>query len=208
LMRTAAAVGRGGGWLARRWRSASAPAPKPIASVVRAIRHRGPPPLPFASILRRRPSLTRPPSSTRSPPGSGCEPSNENRPRRSAIRRGLCACNSKEAVAWKSSQATARRRSKARSWLAAHKEESKSSWTHLGKLTDVAPSTLSLFATGKYAGNNATVAAKVLAYRSRLTAQAELAADAPAVPEWHETPTSLRLMSLFRWARPARSSWS
>lgn len=89
----------------------------------------------------------------------------------------------------------------ARAWLNAHKEETGESWPALGKLTDLASSTLGLFASGKYTGNNETVATKVLAYRARLTSQAEIGADVPTVPQWYETPTSKRLTSLFKWAQ-------
>ncbi len=92
----------------------------------------------------------------------------------------------------------------ARAWLNGHKEESGLSWPQIGKLTDVASSTLSLFAAGKYAGNNAGVAAKVLAYRDRKDSQAQIAADAPNVPDWYDTPTSQRLMSRFRWAQSGK----
>lgn len=88
-----------------------------------------------------------------------------------------------------------------RAWLNAHKEEDGLSWPQIAKLTDVASSTLSLFATGKYAGNNGAVATKVLAYRDRRTSQAALAADTPMVPEWYETPTANRLTGLLRWAQ-------
>ena len=60
----------------------------------------------------------------------------------------------------------------ARAWLIAHKEAEKLSWPQIGKLADVPPSTLSAFSSGKYAGDNTKVAAKILAYRDRLTAQA------------------------------------
>lgn len=89
----------------------------------------------------------------------------------------------------------------ARAWLNVQKEAEGLSWPQIGKLTDVAASTLSLFASGKYAGNNHAVAVKVLAYRDRLASQAEIAADAPMVPEWFDTPTSERLTSLLSWAQ-------
>ena len=89
----------------------------------------------------------------------------------------------------------------ARAWLNAHKEEAGLSWPQIAKLTDVASSTLSLFSAGKYAGNNDAISAKVLAYRSRLTSQAEIAADIPTVPDWYSTPTSERLTSLLHWAQ-------
>lgn len=89
----------------------------------------------------------------------------------------------------------------ARAWLTSHKEEEGLSWPDLGKLSGVASSTLSLFATGKYAGNNKAVADKVLAYRTRLASEAEMTADMPKVPDWYDTPTSGRLISLLRWAQ-------
>lgn len=55
----------------------------------------------------------------------------------------------------------------ARAWLNAHKEETGMSWPQLGKLADVASSTIGLFASGKYTGNNEAVAGKVLAFRNR-----------------------------------------
>ncbi|MEP7221538.1 MAG: AAA family ATPase [Novosphingobium sp.] len=89
----------------------------------------------------------------------------------------------------------------ARAWLNARKAETGLSWPQLGRLTDVASSTLSLFATGNYGGKNANVAAKVLAYRDRLASQAEIAAGAPMVPDWYDTPSAARLTSLLRWAQ-------
>ncbi|MCX7283652.1 MAG: AAA family ATPase [Novosphingobium sp.] len=89
----------------------------------------------------------------------------------------------------------------ARAWLNTHKEEQGLSWPQIARLTDVASSTLSAFAAGKYAGNNGAVATKVLAYRDRRAAQAEIAADLPKVPKWIETPTAQRLTSLLQWAQ-------
>jgi len=82
-----------------------------------------------------------------------------------------------------------------------HKEEAGLSWPQIANLTDVASSTLSLFATGKYTANNAAVAAKVRAYRGRPRSQAELAAELPVVPDWYQTPTAARLNELLRWAQ-------
>jgi len=88
-----------------------------------------------------------------------------------------------------------------RDWLNQHKDETGLSWPQIGRLTDVASSTLSLFATGKYAGNNTAVALKVMAYQERLASQAAIAADVPIEPEWFNTPTSERLTHLLRWAQ-------
>lgn len=89
----------------------------------------------------------------------------------------------------------------ARRWLNDHKDQEGLSWTQLGRLTGVAHSTLSLFATGKYGGNNDAVAAKALAYRARLETQAEISAGAPMVPDWYDTPTATELTTLLRWAQ-------
>lgn len=89
----------------------------------------------------------------------------------------------------------------ARAWLNTHKDAAGLSWPQIGKLTDVASSTLSLFATGKYSGSNETIAAKVLAYRERLTSQSALSSQLPVVPDWFDTPTATRLTSLLQWAQ-------
>ena len=92
----------------------------------------------------------------------------------------------------------------ARAWLIAHKEAEKLSWPQIGKLADVPPSTLSAFSSGKYAGDNTKVAAKILAYRDRLTAQAEIAGEAPSSPSWYLTPTAKRITQLLRWAQSGK----
>lgn len=92
----------------------------------------------------------------------------------------------------------------ARAWVNAHKEEAGLSWPQIGKLSDVASSTLSLFATGRYAGNNQAIAIKVLAYRDRMASQAELAGEAPAEPDWYETPTAKQITSLLRHAQSGK----
>lgn len=89
----------------------------------------------------------------------------------------------------------------ARAWLTDHRAESGLSWSQLGKLTGLNQSTLSLFGGGTYTGNNDNVATKVLAYRDRLAVEAEIAADAPIVPEWYETATSRHVTGLLRYAQ-------
>ncbi|KKC24868.1 AAA family ATPase [Sphingomonas sp. SRS2] len=92
----------------------------------------------------------------------------------------------------------------ARAWLVTHKEDETLSWPALGKLTDVADSTLSLFASGSYRGSNEKVAGKVLAYRARLDVQAKIGAQAPAVPSWYETQTATQLTGLLQYAQTGR----
>lgn len=92
----------------------------------------------------------------------------------------------------------------ARAWLVEHRQETGLSWSTLERLTGVDASTLSRFAGGKYTGDNAKVAAKVLAYRERLRVQAELAADAPMVPDYFQTPTSQKITELLRWGQAGK----
>jgi hypothetical protein len=51
---------------------------------------------------------------------------------------------------------------------------------------------LSVFAGGKYQGDNERVAREILRYRQHLNVQRELAMEAPEVPDYFETPTSRR----------------
>lgn len=92
----------------------------------------------------------------------------------------------------------------ARAWLNAHKADSGLSWPDIAKLTDLGGPTLSAFSSAKYQGDNDKVASKVLAYRDRLDAQAEIAADVPVRPEWYATETAQHLTALLRWAQSGR----
>jgi len=92
----------------------------------------------------------------------------------------------------------------ARNWVNLHKTETGHSWSELSGLTNVPGSTLSLFASGKYAGRNEPVAEKVMAYRDRLAVQAEIATDSPQVPDWYDTPTAARLTKMLRWAQSGK----
>ena len=70
------------------------------------------------------------------------------------------------------SKAGAEAEADVRSWLNVHRETEGLTWVEIGKLSDVPSSTLSAFSSGKYGGDNAKVAAKITAYRDRLSAQA------------------------------------
>jgi len=92
----------------------------------------------------------------------------------------------------------------ARTWLNAHKAETGKSWPQLGALADVNGNTISTFASGKYGGDNASIATKVLAYRDRIAVQSELAADLPMVPAWYDTPTAQRITQMLKWAQSGK----
>lgn len=89
----------------------------------------------------------------------------------------------------------------ARAWLNDHKRECGLSWPRLADLTGIPVSTLTAFASGTYPGRNDTVAAKVLAYRDRCSAQEQIASVAPTSPDWYETPTAARIHGLLQWAQ-------
>jgi DNA transposition AAA+ family ATPase len=91
-----------------------------------------------------------------------------------------------------------------REWLLEHKAVTGSSWTQLAAQTGIASGTLSVFAGGKYQGDNERVARDILRYRQHLNMQRELAMEAPEVPEYFETPTSRRIQSLLSWAHRGR----
>jgi DNA transposition AAA+ family ATPase len=91
-----------------------------------------------------------------------------------------------------------------RTWLLEHKRVTDSSWTQLAAQTGIAAGTLSVFGTGKYAGDNDRLARDILRFRQHLATQRELAMEAPEVPEFIDTPTARQLQSLLAWAQRGR----
>jgi DNA transposition AAA+ family ATPase len=91
-----------------------------------------------------------------------------------------------------------------REWLLEHKRVAGSSWTALASQTGIPHGTLSVFAGGKYQGDNERLAREIYRFRQHLSTQADLAMEAPDVPEYYETPTARRLQSLLTWAQRGR----
>lgn len=86
--------------------------------------------------------------------------------------------------------------------LLAYKAETKSSWADLSSLTGVPDSTLSLFSSNKYTGNNANIAATVARWFDARAHREVLYEAAPVeVPGFLPTPTAKRLITLLRWAQ-------
>jgi hypothetical protein len=92
----------------------------------------------------------------------------------------------------------------ARAWLLKHKEETGMSWPALGRLTSNGNTTLSLFSSDTYKGDNAKVASTILAYRDRIAAQADIGADLPPVPMWFDTKTSKALRNHLVYAQSGK----
>lgn len=91
-----------------------------------------------------------------------------------------------------------------RSWLNSHKQATNMSWSQLAPRIGVPQGTLSPFALGSYAGDNARIAEAVYRYRQTLTAQAELAVELPEPPAFYETPTSRQIAAMLKMAQRGR----
>jgi DNA transposition AAA+ family ATPase len=91
-----------------------------------------------------------------------------------------------------------------RDWLLEHKTVTGSSWTQLGAVTGIPPGTLSVFATGKYQGDNERISRDILRFRQHLNVQRELAMEAPEVPDYFETRTSRQVQALLSYAHRGR----
>jgi len=74
-------------------------------------------------------------------------------------------------------------------------------WKEVSQLLGVPEGTISSWAPGKYAGDNANVAAIVHRYFIAESEREELAADLPSVPSFLVTPTSRRFMTCLRMAQ-------
>ncbi|MEO5774908.1 MAG: AAA family ATPase [Sphingomicrobium sp.] len=89
-------------------------------------------------------------------------------------------------------------------WLLEHKQLASASWTILAQQTGIAAGTLSVFAGGKYQGDNERVAREVFRYRQHLQTQAELNVEAPDIPPFYLAPTAKKLQSMFAWGQRGR----
>lgn len=87
-----------------------------------------------------------------------------------------------------------------RAWMIAHKAQLGIGWDPLGKRVGVAISTLNLFCTGKYAGDQQRVANDVYRYRQLLDSQARIEVDAPTIPGFVPTASARKVLSLLTWA--------
>ena len=91
-----------------------------------------------------------------------------------------------------------------RSWLKEHKDSTGLSWKQLAGRTGVNHSTLGLFATKNYAGDNGKIAEAIFKYRQTLAGQAALRGETPEIPGYFETETSTQLLYLLGWAQRGR----
>jgi len=92
-----------------------------------------------------------------------------------------------------------------RNWLIDHRVATGASWAELAKRIGIPQGTLSQFGSERgYAGDEQRVAEKIYRHRQMLTAQAQIAVEAPEVPGYFDTETSLQLVGLLKWGQRGR----
>lgn len=91
-----------------------------------------------------------------------------------------------------------------REWAMAERQARNLSWTQFSAVTGLAVSTLSLFCTNKYAGNQERIARQLFRHRQLQQSQSERSIGVPIEPGYFETPTSLRIRALLVVAQMGR----
>lgn len=91
-----------------------------------------------------------------------------------------------------------------REWLRAHRIETSLSWSQISPKLGVPVSTLSAFSHDTYNGDNQKVADAIFRHRQMLTAQAAVTVAMPELPQFFETPTSNRIVTMLSIAQRGR----
>lgn len=92
-----------------------------------------------------------------------------------------------------------------KTWLREFKANTGHSWSEIGKRVGVATGTISQFGSERgYAGDEQKVAEAVFRYRQLLATQAQLDTEAPPLPGYFQTETSLYLEHMLAWAQRGR----
>lgn len=91
-----------------------------------------------------------------------------------------------------------------REWLIEHKQAGNLSWTQIAKRIGIAHGTISSFGGDTYNGDQEKIAEKIHKYRALLSTQNQLDIEAPEVPGYFATPTSMELENLLKWAQRGR----
>lgn len=82
-----------------------------------------------------------------------------------------------------------------------HRKERNLSWDEVAGVMGVPRGTLSVWVTGKYAGDNEKVAMTIQRYFDNLEVQQQMVADLPTAPAYQPTPSSRRIIANLRWAQ-------
>lgn len=89
-----------------------------------------------------------------------------------------------------------------RSFLRQHRQETGLAWSELAKRTGTKEGTISQFGGAKgYIGKELPIAEAVLRYRQSQATRATTYVDAPEIPGYFETPTSIELINMLHWAQ-------
>jgi DNA transposition AAA+ family ATPase len=92
-----------------------------------------------------------------------------------------------------------------RTWLIDHRAATGSSWSQIAGRMGIPAGTISQFGSANgYKGDNAKVAERIYRYRQTLMQQASIAIEAPDVPEYFDTQTSVELTHILTWAQSGR----
>lgn len=91
-----------------------------------------------------------------------------------------------------------------REWLKAYREAEDLSWKALSRSSGIPASTLGLFASSTYSGNNAKVAENIFRHRQKLVSQRSLKGKLPKAPAYYQTPTSEKIIGVLSWAQRGR----
>jgi DNA transposition AAA+ family ATPase len=90
------------------------------------------------------------------------------------------------------------------SWIDAYRTRTGKSWSALSRISNIPPSTIQLFATGRYTGDLQKTAMRVFAFRQKVESQEQRTGLVLAEPDYVETPTSRRIMILLEMAQSGR----
>ncbi len=74
-----------------------------------------------------------------------------------------------------------------------YKARTGKSWPQISRLSNIAPSTISLFGIEKYQGDYENIARKVYAFKQKVDSQEQRTSTILAEPDYVETPTTRRL---------------
>lgn len=91
-----------------------------------------------------------------------------------------------------------------KAWLRDLRASTGDSWAKIGARMGIPGGTLSQFGGSGYAGDNQTLAEKVYRYRQTLMQQASLAIEAPDLPDFFQTETTVQLCNLLSWGQRGR----
>jgi len=92
-----------------------------------------------------------------------------------------------------------------RNWLIDYRTKTQASWSDLSSRIDIPTGTLSQFGSPRgYAGNEQKLAETIFKFRQTISTQAQIAVEAPEVPDFYSTPTSSQLEAVLKWAQRGR----